>query len=65
MPWAVGRYNMNSYSSDRIAEDLSWTKAEKVDYVPMVYPGFIWGNLKRDPEKFNQIPRMKGALIWK
>ena len=65
MPWAVGRYNMNSYNADYVAQDVNWTKAEGIDYVPLVFPGFTWGNLRKDPSLYNQIPRLKGDFMWK
>ena len=66
MPWAVGRYNSpSSYNPTNVAQDVIWTEANGVDYVPLVFPGFTWGNLKRDPSKFNQIPRLEGDFMWK
>ncbi|SNR43762.1 hypothetical protein SAMN06265371_10335 [Lutibacter agarilyticus] len=65
MPWAVGRYNAPSnYNPDNVYQDVKWTKNNGVDYVPLVFPGFTWGNLKKDPSKFNQIPRLKGDFLW-
>jgi len=65
MPWAVGRYNSpSSYNSDIVLQDIKWTEENGVDYVPLVFPGFTWGNLKRDPNKFNEIPRLKGEFMW-
>ena len=40
-------------------------KAEGIDYVPLVFPGFTWGNLRKDPSLYNQIPRLKGDFMWK
>lgn len=68
MPWAVGRYNFNSYSgtaSGTLSGDISWCKTNKIDYVPLVFPGFSWGNLKNDTTLYNQIPRLKGDFFWK
>jgi len=67
MPWAVGRYNYQTYDSvaSLLPEDIKWCRDNKVDYVPLVFPGFSWGNLKRNPAIYNQIPRMKGDFIWK
>jgi hypothetical protein len=68
MPWAVGRYNSESYdriSSAVLAGDLQWCKASNVDYVPLIFPGFSWGNLKNDPGVYNSIPRGKGEFLWK
>ncbi len=65
MPWAVGRYKMESYDSSVVAEDLKWTNANGVDYVPLVFPGFSWGNLHNDISLYNSIPRLKGDFMWK
>lgn len=66
LPWAVGRYNNNSYTiaAGMIPDDIKKTKQLGVDYVPLVFPGFSWGNLKDQPEKYNQIPREKGRFLW-
>jgi hypothetical protein len=68
MPWAVGRYNNDSYqnvSGGELGPDIQWTDANKIDYIPLVFPGFSWGNLKNDPAVYNSIPRMKGDFLWK
>jgi hypothetical protein len=65
MPWAVGRYKIESYNSSVVGEDIKWTKANGVDYVPLVFPGFSWGNLKNDTSMYNSIPRLKGDFLWK
>ena len=67
MPWAVGRYNAGSYSNISavtLSSDISWCKTNGVDYVPLVFPGFSWGNLKGDTGLYNQIPRNKGEFFW-
>ena len=67
IPWAVGRYNSTTYASvsvNTLADDISWCKKNKVDYVPLVFPGFSWGNLKNSPNVYNQIPRQKGDFLW-
>ena len=67
MPWAVGRYNNDTYSAVAagLPGDIKWCRDNKVDYVPLVFPGFSWGNLRRNPAIYNQIPRLKGDFIWK
>jgi len=68
MPWGVGRYNNNSYSdvaAVRLIQDINWCKSNNVHYVPLVFPGFSWGNLKGDYTIYDQIPRLKGDFIWK
>jgi len=61
LPWAVGRYNNKSYNRAKsvIADDIEKCKSMGVDYVPLVFPGFSWGNLKNTPEKYNQITSRK------
>ncbi|WP_207632757.1 glycoside hydrolase family 71/99-like protein [Foetidibacter luteolus] len=68
MPWAVGRYNNDSYNNvagGELAGDIQWCQANKLDYVPLVFPGFSWGNLKNDVNAYNSIPRLKGDFLWK
>lgn len=68
MPWAVGRYSSANYlavAGGELAADIQWSKASKVDYVPLVFPGFSWGNLKNNAADYNSIPRLKGEFLWK
>ncbi len=65
MPWAVGRYNINDFNPNIVREDMQWASQNKVDYVPLVFPGFSWGNLQNNPEIYHAIPRLKGDFIWK
>jgi hypothetical protein len=66
LPWAVGRYNNNSYkiAAQVIPEDIEKCNQMGIDYVPLVFPGFSWGNLKEQPNNYNQIPRNKGNFFW-
>ncbi|MDP4238272.1 MAG: glycoside hydrolase family 71/99-like protein [Bacteroidota bacterium] len=65
MPWFVGRYNETSYPDfkQRIGEDIRWCQNNQVDYVPLVFPGFSWRNMKG--QNTTQIPRNKGSFLWK
>lgn len=68
MPWAVGRYNQNNYEKialNSLPKDIQWCKDNNVDYVPLVFPGFSWGNLKNDTSIYNAIPRNGGDFLWK
>jgi hypothetical protein len=68
MPWAVGRYSNDNYltvAGGELAADIQWSKTNKVDYVPLVFPGFSWGNLKNNAADYNSIPRLKGEFLWK
>ena len=67
MPWAVGRYNMDGYANSApvLEGDIKWCAVNKVDYVPLVFPGFSWGNMHQDQSLYNQIPRLKGDFFWR
>ncbi|MGL2993394.1 glycoside hydrolase family 71/99-like protein [Flavobacterium sp. TSSA_36] len=64
MPWAVGRYHLKTYDATMIAQDIAWTQKNGVDYIPLVFPGFSWGNLKNDQSSYNAIPRENGDFLW-
>lgn len=65
-PWFVGRYNEDTYPhyQQRIKDDIAWCKQYKLDYVPVVFPGFSWKNM-RPNDPFDAIPRNKGSFFWK
>lgn len=48
-PWLVGRFDNNTYEPYRksIEEDIKWCKANGKDYMPVLFPGFSWHNMKR------------------
>jgi hypothetical protein len=66
-PWSVGRYT-NGDSADQwrrqiLEPDLARTKENRQLYMPVVFPGFSWANLKRDTQP-NRIPRLGGRFLW-
>ena len=66
MPWAVGRYSSDNYpsvSSQTLTSDIQWCKSNNVKYMPLVFPGFSWGNMNKEAE-YNAIPRLKGDFFW-
>jgi len=65
-PWFVGRFNEQTYEEylPLISEDLKWCKKNNLDYVPTIFPGFSWYNMK-EGAALNHIPRNKGNFIWK
>ena len=68
MPWAVGRYNLDNYNSvvpATLQGDIEWCRNNKVDYVPLAFPGFSWGNMRKDASLYNQIPRHEGKFLWR
>ncbi len=44
---------------------MEWCKINKVNYVPLVFPGFSLGNLKKDYGAYNSTPRNSGDFLWK
>src|SRR3546814_1713541 len=67
MAWAVGRYDYGSYNNAAaiMVGDIIWGKQNGVGYVPLVFPGFSWGNMHNDPSLYNAIPRLQGDFLWK
>jgi hypothetical protein len=65
MPWFVGRYNEKSYDKFKslIKKDMEWCSENKVDYVPLCFPGFSWENLKGRGTSY--IDRNSGSFFWK
>jgi hypothetical protein len=66
-PWTVGRYD-SPEGVARHAElswlpDLAWCRERGLDYLPVVFPGFSWHNL-RPGSKLDQIPRRQGQFLW-
>jgi hypothetical protein len=67
-PWTVGRYrtpdDVEKHARDVWKKDLDWCKSHEKDYLPVVFPGFSWHNLRpRSPP--DEIPRLKGKFLWK
>jgi hypothetical protein len=67
-PWTVGRYGtldgVADHARQRWKKDLEWCQAKGKDYLPVVFPGFSWSNLRpRSP--LDEIPRLKGRFLWK
>ncbi len=65
-PWTVGRYRsletVTVHAERFWQPDLAWTEANGIDYLPVIFPGFSWHNLKG--EALGAIPRRQGAFFW-
>ncbi|MEM6776788.1 MAG: glycoside hydrolase family 71/99-like protein [Planctomycetota bacterium] len=65
-PWTVGRYRdskgVQRHAKQAWTPDVQWCKTSGIDYMPVVFPGFSWHNLKGD--RLDAIPRMKGEFLW-
>jgi len=69
-PWATTRYNsIESFHNDLPIyqqPDLAWCTENKLDYMPVIFPGFRWKNLEATrgrPNHSNEIDRMKGQFF--
>jgi hypothetical protein len=67
-PWTVGRYSslaaVDRWKDDVLVPDVKAAAANHQIYMPVVFPGFSWNNLKRSG-KPNQIPRLRGEFLWR
>ncbi len=70
-PWAVGRVSTPQDATKRgetaLKPDLAKCREMKLDYLPVIFPGFSWQNLQKGrgkEAKFNAIPRLGGKFLW-
>lgn len=57
--WALA-YDIAGMPADRLAE----CRRDGRLWLPVVYPGFGWDNLKRQPPGTSTIPRRGGRFLW-
>jgi hypothetical protein len=67
-PWTIGRYgsldSADQWKSSHLVPDVKLTQKNHQLYMPVIFPGFSWHNLKPESPA-NQIPRLSGAFLWK
>ena len=67
-PWTVGRFRnekgIDRFYANQVAGDLGETRRLGIDYMPVVFPGFSWHNM-RQTAPFNPIPRRGGRFYWR
>jgi hypothetical protein len=65
-PWTVGRYATPQAASHHAEQvwkaDVTWCADRKIEYLPVIFPGFSWHNLKGG--MLDQIPRLGGRFLW-
>ena len=65
-PWMVGRYKDSTQATNHAEkvwkQDLSWCAERKVDFLPVVFPGFSWFNMTG--RQFDSVPRARGDFLW-
>jgi hypothetical protein len=66
-PWTVGRYRdpdkARVHAARYYEKDIAWCRRHSMDYLPVVFPGFSWHNLKPE-HPLDMIPRRKGEFLW-
>ena len=67
-PWNVGRYGtleaVDRWKEDVLVPDVKLAATNHQIYMPVIFPGFSWSNLKRNAKE-NQIPRLRGEFLWR
>lgn len=67
-PWTVGRYRneqqVRRHATEVMEPDLAWARQHRIDYLPVVFPGFSWHNLSEGRDPLGQIPRDGGQFLW-
>jgi hypothetical protein len=67
-PWTVGRYrdskSADQWKQEMLIPDLALTARDHQLYMPVIFPGFSWHNLKPSYPP-NEIPRNRGEFLWR
>lgn len=65
-PWSIGRIKslekVQDHADTYWGPDIEWAKRKRIDYLPVIYPGFSWYNLHGGT--IGAIPRLKGQFLW-
>ncbi len=66
-PWSVGRYRTGQNEAYKLMlhqrADRAWCARRNVEYLPVLWPGFSWQNLKGI--KSVEVPRDGGTFLWR
>jgi len=67
-PWTIGRFHslttVDRHAKNDWESDIAWCQEHGKEYLPVVFPGFSWHNLRGDAP-LDQIPRLKGEFLWR
>jgi hypothetical protein len=67
-PWYVGRFETPSeyeaFFNDQVVKGKDWCDANDILFVPVIYPGFSWYNLRNGGNPQNRTPRDGGNYYW-
>jgi hypothetical protein len=68
-PWNVGNVTVENGRKDANTgywkEDVAAARAAGMAYLPVIYPGFAWTNLKGKGAERATIPRRGGEFFWR
>jgi hypothetical protein len=68
-PWNVGNAakvdGRKQASTGYWKEDLQEAKKAGMEYLPVIYPGFGWSNLKGKKAAMDSLPRLGGEFYWR
>jgi hypothetical protein len=68
-PWNVGNYTevlgRRQASTRSWQGDIAEAKKAGMDYLPVIYPGFAWANLKGKGAAAAVAPRLGGEFYWR
>ncbi|TWU17966.1 glycoside hydrolase family 71/99-like protein [Allorhodopirellula heiligendammensis] len=68
-PWNVGHVHREAgklyADTGRWAGDREEAQRHGMGYMPVVFPGFSWDNLKHQPAGTTDIPRLGGEFYWR
>ena len=68
-PWNVGNYakieDRKYAATGSWKDDLAESKKSGMAYLPVIYPGFGWTNLKGKDAASASIPRLGGEFYWR
>jgi hypothetical protein len=66
-PWTVGRYQTTDEATRHgmtvFQPDIQWCQEHSKEYLPVIFAGFSWHNLKPGAP-LGQIPRRRGEFLW-
>lgn len=66
-PWTPGRYATPAmaatHAGNYYEDDIKWCQDRSMDFMPVVFPGFSWHNMKPQ-DRLDRIPRLKGKFLW-
>ena len=68
-PWTVGRYSTPAAAtptrgSERWQPDIAWCEEHGKEYLPVVFPGFSWHNMRPEIAARTRFRGSKGEFLW-